>query len=79
MRLRRNAIEATIAKGQCKDKSVFILRIPLIPFDALIPFKRLQFPICLCLAMTINKAQGQTLVTAGLLLKGVPRFPQNFF
>ena len=68
-RLRRNVIEATIAMGQYKNESVFIPRIPLIPSDALIPFKRLQFPIRLCFAMTINKAQGQTLETAGLSLR----------
>ena len=68
-RLRRNVMEANIAMGQYKNESVFIPRIPLIPSDALIPFKRLQFPIRLCFAMTINKAQGQTLETAGLSLR----------
>lgn len=34
------------------------------PFD----FKRLQFPVQLCFAMTINKSQGQSLDKVGLYL-----------
>lgn len=33
-----------------------------------IPFKRTQFPIRLCFAMTINKAQGRTLDFVGIYL-----------
>jgi ATP-dependent DNA helicase PIF1 len=33
--------------------------IPMIPTDVLFEFKRLQFPVRLAFAMTINKAQGQ--------------------
>ncbi|GJU57873.1 ATP-dependent DNA helicase PIF1-like protein [Tanacetum coccineum] len=51
---------------------VFIHRIPLQPpsdEDYTVPFKRVQFPIRLCFAMTINKAQGQTLDFVGVYLK----------
>ena len=52
-------------------EDVFIPRIPLIPSDSEIPFvfKRLQFPVKLSFAMSINKSQGQTLSVAGLQLK----------
>ncbi|XP_029653034.1 uncharacterized protein LOC115226173 [Octopus sinensis] len=47
-----------------------VIRIPLIPSGADIPFafRRLQFPLRLCFAMLINKSQGQTLSVAGLHL-----------
>jgi ATP-dependent exoDNAse (exonuclease V) alpha subunit len=41
-------------------------RIPIIPKDVPIQFKRLQFPIRLAFAMTINKSQGQTMSICGL-------------
>lgn len=46
-------------------------RIPLIssPSDLAFSFKRLQFPVRLCFAMSINKSQGQTLKVAGLQLQ----------
>ncbi|XP_065837896.1 ATP-dependent DNA helicase pif1-like [Oscarella lobularis] len=66
--LRANVIEATIAVGQYEGEHVFLPRIPLIPSDTTIPFKRLQFPVRTCFAMTINKSQGQTLNTVGLYL-----------
>ena len=55
----------------CKGSDVFLPRIPLIPSDASIPFefKRLQFPVRVCFAMSINKAQGQSLTVAGLSLQ----------
>ncbi|XP_015160603.1 uncharacterized protein [Solanum tuberosum] len=34
-----------------------------------LPFKRTQFPVRLCFAMTINKAQGQTLDFVGIYLR----------
>ena len=68
-RLCPNVIEATICTGQYACESVFIPRIPLIPSDSTVPFKRLQFPIRLSFAMTINKSQGQTLKTVGLSLQ----------
>ncbi|RAL47654.1 hypothetical protein DM860_017630 [Cuscuta australis] len=65
-------ISCYIAFGEYKDKHVFIPRIPLqISRDehCSIPFKRTQFPLKLCFAMTINKSQGQTLEFAGIYLK----------
>ena len=63
-----NCLEATIATGPHKGQDVYLPKIPLIPSDTGLPFefKRLQFPVKVCFAMTINKAQGQTLAVAGL-------------
>ncbi|GFS97862.1 ATP-dependent DNA helicase [Trichonephila clavipes] len=41
----------------------------MIPSDSTIPFKRLQFPIRLAFAMSINKSQGQTMSICGLDLE----------
>ncbi|KAK1384254.1 Helicase-like protein [Heracleum sosnowskyi] len=45
-----------------------IPRIEMMPIDTKWPFdfKRVQFPVQLCFAMTINKSQGQSLDTVGL-------------
>ena len=43
-------------------------RISMIPTDMSFQFKRLQFPIWLAFAITINKAQGQSLELCGLYL-----------
>ncbi|XP_074097687.1 uncharacterized protein LOC141526552 [Cotesia typhae] len=67
--LRKNLIEATIFAGKYEGENVFIPRIPLIPSDYHFKFKRLQFPVRVCFAMTINKAQGQSLKLAGVELQ----------
>ncbi|CAK1579947.1 unnamed protein product [Parnassius mnemosyne] len=41
----------------------------MIPSDSTIPFRRLQFPVRLAFAMTINKSQGQTMSICGVDLK----------
>lgn len=64
-----HVIQATIITGCAKGEDVFIPRIPIIPTDATVPFKRTQFPVKLCFAMTINKAQGQSLRIAGIDLR----------
>nr|XP_027108912.1 uncharacterized protein LOC113728748 [Coffea arabica] len=50
--------EDYISASLCSDTNIYI-----------VPFKRTQFPVRLCFAMTINKAQGQTLDFVGLYLK----------
>uniref|UniRef100_UPI00358E6312 ATP-dependent DNA helicase PIF1-like n=2 Tax=Myxine glutinosa TaxID=7769 RepID=UPI00358E6312 len=63
-----HVIEATIITGCAKGEDVFIPRIPIIPTDMPFQFKRLQFPVRLSFAMTINKSQGQFLKVAGVEL-----------
>lgn len=52
-----------------KVEVILLPRIPMIPSDSPIPFRRLQFPIRLEFAMIINKAQGQTMSICGLDLE----------
>ncbi|PNF37833.1 hypothetical protein B7P43_G09110 [Cryptotermes secundus] len=47
-------------------KYSYFPRIPMIPMDVPLQFKRLQFPIRLVFAITINKAQGQSLELCSL-------------
>jgi ATP-dependent DNA helicase PIF1 len=66
-----NAIDAEIVGGQHAGRRVFLPRIPMSPSDNIsLPFKmkRKQFPIRLSFAMTINKAQGQTIPNVGIYL-----------
>lgn len=64
-----NVIEATIISGKNKGNDVLIPRIPMIPTDLPFNFKRFQFPVRLAFAITINKAQGQSLSVAGINLE----------
>jgi ATP-dependent exoDNAse (exonuclease V) alpha subunit len=67
----KNTIDAEIVLGQHAGKRVFLPRIPLCPSDDEIfpfQFKRKQFPIRLSFAMTVNKAQGQTIPNVGVYL-----------
>ena len=52
-------IEGTILNGASAGEDVFIPRIPMIPSDLPFNFKRLQFPVRPCFAMSINKSQGE--------------------
>lgn len=60
----RHVLECEIATGAAHHigKRVLIPRITLSPSDDVLPFtlKRKQFPVRPAFAMTINKAQGQT-------------------
>jgi PIF1 helicase. len=54
-----NVIEATILKGKYKREDMLIPRIPNVLTDVPFQIKRLQFPVRLAFAMTLNKSQGQ--------------------
>jgi len=71
VRISQRVVECEILAGKRAGNMVFIPRIPLassstadLPFD----FQRTQFPLRLAFAITINKAQGQTLKHVGLCL-----------
>ena len=66
-----NLIQAQVATGPAKGRTVLLPRLNLTPSDTLhMPFQlqRRQFPVKVAYAMTINKAQGQTLKAAGVYL-----------
>ena len=63
-----NVIEATIMCGKFAGETVFVPRIPLNNDEMSFTFRRLQFPLKLCFALTINKSQGQTFKVVGLNL-----------
>ena len=67
-KLSANTVEAKISHGRYAGHDIIIPRIPLIPSNSVLPFefRRLQFPITLCFAITINKSQGQTFKGVGL-------------
>ena len=62
--------EAEIASGVNKGKCVVIPQITLAPSDTELPFtlRSCQFPVRPCIAMTTNKAQGQTFDFVGIYL-----------
>ncbi|KAJ9555986.1 hypothetical protein OSB04_010600 [Centaurea solstitialis] len=63
-------IEAEVITGIQMGYKVYIPRITLNHNDKQLPFifKRTQFPVKLCYAMTINKSQGQSLNRIGVYL-----------
>lgn len=64
-------MEATIACGKNAGKDVLIPRLPMQPPDDAYPFRweRRQFPVRPAFAMTVNKAQGQTLGRVAVFLE----------
>lgn len=68
-KLMNNAIEATIFKGKYKGKSSLIPLIPMIPNDLPFNFKRLQNPVQLAFAMSLNKSKSQSLNVCGINLE----------
>ena len=69
-RMYRHFIDAELLTGSSQGKRVFIPKMTLIPSDTDLPFqlKRVQFPIRLAYAITINKSQGQTFDKVGIYL-----------
>jgi hypothetical protein len=51
-------IEADILTGCAKGEKIFLPKILLYPNDFPVKFRRVQFPIKVCFATIINKAQG---------------------
>ncbi|GFT42632.1 ATP-dependent DNA helicase [Trichonephila clavipes] len=68
-KLGQNVLGATILTGVGKGKRVIIPRIPIIPTELPFQFKRVQFLVKPSFAVTINKAQGQTLQVVGVHLE----------
>ena len=68
--LTNNIIVATICAGKTKGKKCFLPRIAMSSGDSYLPIslKRLQFPVLLAFAITINKSQGQTFERVGIHL-----------
>jgi hypothetical protein len=66
--LRSSVVEAQVLVGPAQGQTVLIPRIDFIPHNKELPFdyKRRQFPLRVCYAMTINKSQGQTISKVGL-------------
>jgi len=58
--LGKSTIVGTVITGKRAGTTVFIRKMILIPSDPGLSFKfrRKQFPLTLCFAMTINKSQG---------------------
>ncbi|KAJ7561127.1 hypothetical protein O6H91_03G014800 [Diphasiastrum complanatum] len=69
-KLGRLVIEAEIVTGKNIGSRVLIPRIPIVPsnLDLSFELQRVQFPIRPAFAMSINKAQGQTMDMVGLYL-----------
>uniref|UniRef100_A0A0L8GG71 ATP-dependent DNA helicase n=1 Tax=Octopus bimaculoides TaxID=37653 RepID=A0A0L8GG71_OCTBM len=76
--MQRNSTRDPADDGRGKGKVVFIPKIPLTPTDCPFPVRRFQFLIKLSFAMTINKAQGQSLKVVGFDLR-TPCFAHGQF
>ena len=74
-----NTIEARISHGRYAGHDIIIPCILLIPSNSTLPFefRRLQFPVVLCFAMTINRSQGQTFKAVGVDLTNEKLYTWN--
>ena len=79
-RIRNRVLEIRLITGDNAGQKVFIPRMRLHPIEGQLPFtlSRLQFPVRLCFSMTINKAQGQSVLHVGLDF-GSPVFTHGQF
>ncbi len=71
VKLMQHIIDAKIATRPDKGRHIFIPRLSITPSDTKrMPFtlRRRQFPLRPAFAMTIKKAQGQTLLTMGVYM-----------
>jgi hypothetical protein len=70
-RLTRNCIEARILGGDFDGELRLIPRVKLTSLQGELPYVivRIQFPVCLCFAMTINRSQGQSFKVVGVDLR----------
>lgn len=66
----KHTVVCEIISGSHAHTTHLIPKIEMSPSDSNLPFDlvRVQFPLQLCFAMTINKAQGQSLERVGLYL-----------
>ena len=69
--LQDNVIDAEILTGLHAGQRTLIPRVTFCPNDTNLPFqlKRVQFPVRLSYAVTINKSQGQTYEKVGIYLR----------
>ena len=68
-KIKDNVLTGKILNGTYKGQVVTIPRIRLTPTGLPFEFDRVQYPLKVSFAMTINKAQGQTLEHVGLNLE----------
>ena len=63
LEIRTMVLRCCVLSGDNAGKVVFIPRITLEPSAESLPIElsHCQFPVCLAYAMTINKAQGQSI------------------
>lgn len=58
-----NSFEGENSAWQSSGEAVFIPKIPIIPSDMPFQFKRLQLPVKLNFAISLNKVEGRSLMT----------------